>query len=129
MIEEEIIKIFDQVDSENQKIAKEKEFLKGEEAKLNGEKKKVDGETGRIKSEVDALKNQRALLVEKVDKSILAKYERILKSKDGLAVVSVAGDSCQGCFRILPPQVIHEIRMKKELVFCGNCARIIYLEE
>ena len=129
LIEEEIIKIFDQIDSENQKIAKEKEFLKGEEAKLNEEKKRVEGETGRIKFEVDTLKNQRAALVEKVDKSILAKYERILKSKDGLAVVSVAGGSCQGCFRILPPQVIHEINMKKDLIFCGNCARILYIEE
>ena len=65
----------------------------------------------------------------KIDKAALAKYDRIVKSKDGLAVVPVAGDSCQGCFRILPSQMIHEIRTKKELVCCGSCARILYLEE
>ena len=129
LIEEDIIKMFDQTDIENEKIAKEKEFLKGEEAKLNEEKRRVEEETKRIKTEVDSLNSQRASLAEKVDKTILAKYERILKGKDGLAVVPVTGESCQGCFRILPSQVIHEIRAKKDLVFCENCARILYLEE
>ncbi len=129
LIEEEILKIFDQLDAENQKIAKEKEFLKVEEVMLAEEKKKFDEEVRRLRAEVDNLRTQRTALAEGIDKSILAKYDRILKSKDGLAVVPVAGDSCQGCFRILPPQVIHEIKMKKDLVFCGSCARILYLEE
>lgn len=129
LIEEEIIKILDQIDVENQRIAKEKEFLKAEESKFAEDKKRFEDEVRRIKSEVDGLKTRRSTLVEKIDKSILAKYGRILKSKDGLAVVPVAGDSCQGCFRILPSQVIHEIRMKKDLVFCGNCARVLYIEE
>ena len=75
------------------------------------------------------MKAQRGGLAAKIDKIALAKYDRIIKSKDGLAVVPVLGESCQGCFRIMPPQVIHEIRMKKDLVTCENCARIIYLEE
>ncbi|MDP3790586.1 MAG: C4-type zinc ribbon domain-containing protein [Candidatus Omnitrophota bacterium] len=129
LIEEDILKIFDQVDIENGKISKEKEFLKGEEVKLNDQKRKVEEETKRIKAEADSLKTQRVALVEKVDKTILARYDRIIKAKDGLAVVPVAGGSCQGCFRILPFQVIHEIRMKKDLVICGSCARILYLEE
>jgi predicted nucleic acid-binding Zn-ribbon protein len=129
LIEEDILKIFDQTDVENQKIAKEKEFLKGEEVKLNDEKRKVEEETGRISAQVQALKSQRTALVEKIDKPILAKYDRILNSKDGLAVVPVSDGSCQGCFRIMPSQVIHEIKMKKDLITCESCARILYIEE
>jgi predicted nucleic acid-binding Zn-ribbon protein len=129
LIEDDIIKILDQIDIQNREIAKEKEFLKDEEAKLNEEKRRVDEETKRIKAEVDLLKIQRNTIVKKIDKAMLAKYDRIIKNKDGLAVVPVAGESCQGCFRILPPQVIHEIRMKEDLVFCENCARILYIEE
>ena len=129
LIEEEILKIFDQMDAENQKIVKEKEFLKVEEGKLAQEKKKFDEEASRIKKEAEGLNVQRTALAGKIDKTILARYDRIVKSKDGLAVVPVSGNSCQGCFRILPSQVIHEIRTKKELVCCGNCARILYIEE
>lgn len=129
VIEEDIIKIFDQVDAENRKIAQEKEFLKKEEAVFAEAKRVLNDEAARIQGAVEKLRIQRAELAAKVDKTVLTKYERILSSKDHLAVVSVAGDSCQGCFRILPPQVINEIRIKAGLVVCENCARILYIEE
>ncbi len=129
LIEEEVLKIFDQMDAENQKMSKEKEFLKAEEGKLDQQKKKCDEDVSHMKTEKEGLNSQRVVLAGKIDKAVLAKYDRIVKSKDGLAVVPVAGDSCQGCFRILPPQVIHEIKTKKELVCCGSCARILYIEE
>lgn len=129
IIEEEIIKILDSVDAENKKIAEEKEFLKAEEANLGAEKKKLAEESGNIKKELEVLGAQRKDLASKVEKSILAKYDRIIKKGDGLAVVQVSGDSCQGCFRIMPPQVINEIRMNAGLVLCENCARILYIAE
>jgi predicted nucleic acid-binding Zn-ribbon protein len=129
LIEEDILKIFDQMDAENQKISKEKEFLKAEEGKLDEHKKKFGEEVSRIKAESEGLNAQRTALAGKIERTVLAKYDRIVKSKGGLAVVPVAGDSCQGCFRILPSQVIHEIRTKEALVCCGSCARILYLEE
>jgi len=129
LIEEVIIRILDQVDEENREIAKEKDFLKKEEGVLAEEKTRLDAEGSRIKGQLDVLKKQRSELAGKVEKTVLAKYERIVASKDGLAVVPVANDSCQGCFRIMPPQVINEIRMKAELIYCENCARILYIEE
>jgi len=129
IIEEDIIRMLDQIDAENQKIAREKDVLKAEEAKLSEEKKSLDADAGRIKEELSGLKAQRTELVAKIDKSILSRYERILKSKDGLAIVPIIGESCQGCFRILPPQVINEVRLKTELIICENCTRILYVEE
>ncbi len=129
LIEEEVIKLLDQIDGENKEIGKEKEFLKQEESKLNEEKKRLNEEAARIKTELGNLKTQRAELALKVDKDILKKYERIIKNRDGLAVVPVANESCQGCFRIMPPQVINEIKMKSDLIVCENCTRILYIEE
>ncbi len=129
IIEEDILKLFDALDAENKKITKEKEFLKSEEAKFNEEKKILAEDEARVKKELEALKPRRDELSAKVDKNILKKYERIIKSKDGLAVVTIANEACQGCHRILPPQVTNEVKMNNELVFCDNCARILYLEE
>ena len=52
-----------------------------------------------------------------------------LKGKEGLAMVPVRQNACGGCHLNLPPQVINEIQMKTELVFCESCARILYIEE
>jgi len=129
LIEEDVLKIFDQIDTENKRITKEKEALKQKESKLGEEKKRLEEDAGQFRKELEGLKAQRATLTAKVDKSILTKYEKILKSRDGLAVVPVVSESCQGCFRVMPPQVINEIKMMKELIVCENCTRILYVEE
>jgi len=129
LIEEAIINIFDQIDANNKDIAKEKEVLKTEESKFGEEKKKLIAEADKIKTELDVLKKQREGLAVKVDGKILNKYEKIVRNKDGLAVVPIKNDACQGCFRILPPQVINEARMNEDLVLCDSCARILYSEE
>jgi predicted nucleic acid-binding Zn-ribbon protein len=129
VIEEEVIKILDLIDAKNREIAKEKEAVRSEEVVLAGEKKKLEEHGASVKAELEGIRAKRAELAAKIEPKGLAKYERLLKNKDGLAIVPVAGDACQGCFSILPPQVINEIRMKESLVVCESCARILYIEE
>lgn len=129
VIEDTILKIFDQVDAENKEIIAEKELLKKEEAATADEKKVINAEALKIKDEADKLKAQRAELAAKVDQKVLAKYDRILANKEGLAVVPIVGDSCQGCFALMPAQVINEVRMKNAIICCEGCTRMLYIEE
>lgn len=129
VIEEDIIKIFDAIDAKNKDISQEKDSLKMEESKAGEEKKSMEAEAAGIRTELEAVMSKRSELASKIDAKILSKYERLLKNRDGLAIVPAAGDSCQGCFRMLPPQVINEIRMKENLIVCDSCARILYIEE
>ena len=129
LIEEDILKIFDQIDAENAEIAKEKEFLKKEEVVAAEEKKTMAAEAARIKANADALRMQRTELAAKIEKTILARYDRILANKDGLAVVPITGESCQGCFGRMPSQVINEVKMKNAIICCENCTRMLYIEE
>ena len=129
LIEEEIINILDQVDAQNREIQKEKELLKAEEAKFNEMKTKKSDESKSMESELEGLKKQRSTLAEKIEKKVLSKYEKIIHNRDGLAAVPVVNDSCQGCFQVLPPQVINLVKLKEEIVLCENCSRILYSEE
>ncbi|PIU41615.1 MAG: hypothetical protein COS99_04705 [Candidatus Omnitrophica bacterium CG07_land_8_20_14_0_80_42_15] len=129
LLEDGIINLLDKIE-EIEKIKEQgKEQLKVEQKKLEGEKKVISEGAKKIEEELSMLKAKRKEVSEKVDKTILAKYERILYNKDGLALVPVRGNACQGCFLNLPPQVINEIKMKKDFVFCESCARLLYLEE
>ena len=129
LIEEAILIIFDQVDAENKEVVAQKEFLMKEDIVMREEKKKLDADAIRIKSDLDILKAERAELTVKIDKKILARYDRILANKDGLAVVPITGESCQGCFGHMPAQVINEVRMKSSIICCENCTRMLYIEE
>ena len=129
LIEEALLKIFDQVDAENKEVATQKEFLKKEDIVMREEKKKLDADAIRVKSDLDILKAERAKLTVKIDQKILARYDRILANKDGLAVVPITGESCQGCFGHMPAQVINEVRLNTSIICCENCTRILYIEE
>lgn len=129
MLEDEVINIMDEAEKKLGEITKVKGILKGEEVNLNTEKTKVNSELKEIETRLSFLNSQRAELASKIDKSVLGKYERILKGKNGLAMVPVRMDSCGGCHLNLPPQVINEIKMKKDIIFCESCARILYIKE
>lgn len=60
------------------------------------------------------------------DERLLAGYDRIRKNyRNGLAVVPVERDSCGGCFHAIPPQKQSEIKLRKKIMVCENCGRIL----
>ena len=129
VLEDDIITLLDKIEEIQKKITEEKKVLEEEKKRNDTEKKKIEEEKKKIEAEYNDLTGKRKEFVEKIDKSLLSKYERILQNKDGLAMVPIVNDSCGGCNMNLPPQVINEAKMKKTLIFCGNCARILYTEE
>ena len=61
-----------------------------------------------------------------VDDRLLASYDRIRKNyRNGLAVVPVERDACGGCFNAIPPQKQSEIKLRKKVMVCENCGRIL----
>ncbi|MBL7155611.1 MAG: hypothetical protein ISS90_00525 [Candidatus Omnitrophica bacterium] len=129
VLEEEIIILLDETDEIQKKISKEREIFEGEKKKAREEKTKLQDEKKTNEAEYNDLNNKRKEFVTGIDKKILAKYERILKKWDGLAMVPVVSGTCGGCNMNLPPQVINEAELRKDLIFCGNCSRILYSKE
>jgi hypothetical protein len=129
IIEEKILLFFDEADQINAQIADEKKVLAEEEKRYLEQKKQVEISVQEIQSKVTALDNQREQILPDVDPQTLAHYERILKNKEGLAIVPVQGNTCGGCYMHITDQVIIEIKMHEKLAHCEMCARILYIEE
>src|SRR5207249_11499043 len=75
------------------------------------------------------LEKERAALVEKCDKSLMSKYERIRKQRGGVAVAPVVAGTCKGCQRNIPPQMANNLILGDEILTCPNCHRFIYAAE
>jgi uncharacterized protein len=61
-----------------------------------------------------------------VEERLLTSYDRIRNNyRNGLAVVPVERDACGGCFHAIPPQKQSEIKMRKKIIVCENCGRIL----
>ena len=129
LMEEEILKVMDEQDVLKEELSKEKAGFAEEEKKFNQDKKNLEEKVKEVTFLVSELVLKRKRFLPSLDKQILFYYERILKGKDGLALVKVKDCACQGCFMNVTSQVINEIKMQDKIVTCESCARILYLEE
>ncbi len=129
LIEEKILKSYDETDACKDETAKEQELLKQEEQKYQQQKKEIDDQVKVLEGRVKELEAKRGGITPQINKTTLSRYEKILENKDGQAIVPITGSSCGGCYMNVPPQVINEVKMHDKVIFCESCARILYLEE
>jgi len=101
------------------KIADKQDVLNLKQAELQ----KITEETEKEEHELRAQREKAATAVEA---RLLTAYDRIRGSfRNGLAVVPVERDSCGGCFNVIPPQRQSDIRLRKKMIICEHCGRIL----
>lgn len=129
VIEEEMLKLMDEIDIGKKKIKGEKELFEKETEASQKEKNVVDARIKEINSNLSELSAKRGDIDPKVDKQLLARYERVLKNRDGIGMGQVVDGICGGCHMNLPPQVISEVKIRETVMVCGSCSRILYMDE
>lgn len=129
VIEDKVLGLFEQSDKVKTEAEQEKRKLQEEEKVFLSGKKKIEERIKEIDDRLAQLEAQRKQVMPDLERKILAQYERILSSRDGLAIVSVKDNSCLGCNMYVPAQVINLIKMYERLVTCEICNRILYIDE
>lgn len=129
LLEEEIIVLFDQIESAQCKCAEEKKAFEEEGRSDEREKEQIRAEDKLVSEKLAGLKGERKAVAAGVDSEVAIRYERILESRGRIALAKVIGESCGGCNMHLRPQLINEAQLMKGMVFCENCARMLYGEE
>lgn len=95
-------------------------------ADLEVKKSELDEIIADTKAEEEKLREQAKALEVGIDPRLLAAFKRIRKSsRNGLGIVYVQRDACGGCFNKIPPQRQLDIRMRKKIIVCEYCGRIM----
>ena len=77
-------------------------------------------------SNQDLDERKKDLEAKKSEPRLLQAFKRIRKnSRNGLGIVYVQRDACGGCFNKIPPQKQLDIRMRKKIIVCEYCGRIM----
>jgi len=129
VIEEKILIFFEESDKIKAQIDSENLKLKEEEKIFLQQKKAIESRSEEITDRLSQLDAQRKQIIPGMDAKRLQDYEKILHSRDGLAIVAVKDNSCGGCHMLVPPQVINLIRMYEHIITCEVCNRILYIKE
>ena len=129
LLEEAILRAFDAIDSAMKERQAEQQRLAEEQKRLTQERARIEQEVAALDEQVGQLERSRQALLPDLDPKAVKTYERILDIRDGLAMVPLINDTCGGCNRRLPPQVINQVYLKASLVMCESCNRILYSDE
>jgi uncharacterized protein len=78
--------------------------------------------------EENILVKQREIALKDLSADDMEAYSRIRNAK-GKAVAPIKRNSCSGCFNVVPPQKILEIKKHNRLYTCEHCGRILVSEE
>ena len=93
---------------------------------LEVKKSELDEIISETRSQEESLREKAALLEDNIEPRLLAAFKRIRKNaRNGLAVVTVERDACGGCYNKIPPQRQLDIRMRKKVIVCEYCGRIM----
>lgn len=126
LLEEDILRLLDSVDAAKGALAKEKERLAGEEKRHLADVAELKKKSEALQAQIASEEEKRKTYTPNIEPRSLSQYERILKSRDGLALVPVIHNACGGCHLGLPPQVVNETQQSEKWIVCESCARILY---
>ncbi len=129
LIEDEIIRLFDEIEAAKGRVEKEKAVFEEEKKKIEREKQEIKAEEQELDKRLGELTAKRAEYTNDVTPELLAEYERILEKRGRVALARIAGEFCGECNMQLRPQVINDVKLRNNPVFCENCARMLYEEE
>jgi uncharacterized protein len=88
---------------------------------------KADREEAVEQARLEELEGRKREVLAGLPPAVAGRYQRILASRDGRAVVPIVKGACGGCFRQQPPQVQQEARRRDRLLICDGCGRMLVL--
>ena len=86
----------------------------------------LDEKSKALDSQLQGLTTERSDLATKIDEDLLARFERLFKSKGDAAVVAIEHGVCTGCHMKVTTATAAQVKAGKEIVSCENCGRILF---
>ena len=93
---------------------------------LNQKRNELEAILSETKEQTEKLMLRAAELEKNIEDRLVTAFHRIRKNAhNGLAVVKVERDSCGGCHSKIPAQRQLDIRLRKKIIVCEFCGRIL----
>ena len=115
-----------QIENKANEIEATKEKIGDTEHVLGEKRAELEEIVSETRQDEERLRQQAKDIEPKIDAYTLNAFKRIRKNaRNGLGVVYIQRNACGGCFNRIPPQKQLEIKMRKKIIVCEYCGRII----
>lgn len=135
-LEEQALKMIDEVDALKAKAAEVAETLEAENKRLEEIQANNADQLAKMEGMIAELEAKRAEAAKDVPDSVLTIFDRMAEKYEGeaMAPVQKAGRkppyryTCGGCFMVINAEHANALQTRDELRQCDSCQRILYME-
>jgi predicted nucleic acid-binding Zn-ribbon protein len=124
-LEEQILMVLEEIDECTSNLEEAKQSTDTEKARCEARESELRRQDESLAETLVIREDERKRVAARMKPDLLARYERIRKGRGGVAVVTIDGGTCPGCFTALPPQFVNEIRKATQILPCEHCGRIL----
>ena len=101
-------------------------ILKDKIGDLEHKKKELDDIVSETKTNEEKIREKAKKTETTIEPILLTAFKRIRKNaRNGLGVVPIQRGACGGCFNKIPPQKQMDIKMRKKIIVCEYCGRVM----
>ena len=112
--------------AKNEEIERTNALLEERLAALEDKRNELEEIVSETKEEEEKLRDRAKVLESTIEPRLLQSFKRIRKNtRNGLGVVYVQRDACGGCFNKIPAQRQLDVKMRKKIIVCEYCGRIM----
>lgn len=114
------------IEERNEVLAETQKRLDAKKENLDVKKVELDKIIAKTEKDENRLRKQSEKAAKTVEERLLKGYTKIRNAyRNGKAVVHVERDACGGCFNYIPPQQQLEIALRKKIITCEHCGRVL----
>ncbi len=127
-IEEKILLAMEQIEQTQRVMADAEAKLKESEAVFTKEKATLDVRDQALAAELTDLDAKQKALSGRVEKALLARYNKLKTTRKDQALALLKDGICLGCRLHLPPQLVSQVKRAQDVHTCPYCYRMLYWE-
>ncbi len=110
-------------------VRRDEQMIKQIESDVAEKRAFIESKSSEKRKDLEKLAKEEEGIIPGLDSETIFKFERIIRSKQGLGIVPVRSGVCSGCHMILPAQFVNEVREGNRIIFCPYCSRILFYQE
>jgi len=125
-LEDREMELMEKADTQRRAFEAARSKLGENESSVKDELQDLEALAEKLKSDRAAELTERDRLAADVESDVIDNYHRLFKSKNGMAVVGLIDEVCQGCHMKVVKSTMIEVKAENHLAQCENCGRILY---
>ncbi len=123
--EDRILDLMESSEALDTNVKTAETHLKQEQQSVEREKAHARERTAANQKELTAKQAERKSIVDQMDKSFYAEYERVRKKTKNTPIADATDGRCSACQIALRPQLFQDLRRGDKIMSCESCGRIL----